>query len=463
MNIIFADNNTLKDLEIFEDKEKKSGLLLCFKNTVTQGGYNKIQELLSNPTDNINNLIERQNLIKYLSNSNNFNLDFSKEDIVFIESYLNSDVRTANSYFRIIFYAKALLYRIIFRNHYEFILIGVTKIIRFIHQLDSLRKSDFDEKIKELTIIFDSINELFGEKFFTRLLRINPSKQLSLFKTLFLDSKLRLIFKPKFKLLLNQVYLLDAFSTIGKVSKERGFCFPEFINDETSQFVIKDLFHPSIQDPVKNSIELMSNNTVFLTGPNMSGKTTLLKAIGISIYLSHLGFPVPCSSMRLTPFKSIITSIDNNDNINIGYSYFYAEVKRVKEAIERIKNYNNVLWIADELFRGTNIKDAYDASKLIIKSVSKAKGSVILSSHLIELSKDIKHFPTITFKQMETIIENEVPKFTYKLIHGISSVRLGLYILKKEKVIDNLDEILDAGNNAKDLPEVRQDLEESDD
>jgi DNA mismatch repair ATPase MutS len=445
MNVIFADNNTLKDLEIFEDKEKKSGLLLCFKNTLTQGGYNKIQELLSNPTDNINNLLDRQNLIKYLSNSDNLNLDFSKEDIGFIESYLNSDVRTANSYFKIAFYVKALLYRIIFRNHYEYIIIGVAKIIRFIHQLNLLLDSDYDEKIVELKIISDNIKETLEKKNFKKILRINPSKHLSLFKTLSLDSKFRLIFKPKFELLLNQVYLLDAFSTIGRVSKESGFCFPEFINDDTSQLVMKDFFHPMIEDPVKNSIKLISNNTIFLTGPNMSGKTTLLKAIGISVYLAHLGFPVPCSSMLLTPFKSIITSIDNNDNINIGYSYFYAEVKRVKEAIERIKNHKNVLWIADELFRGTNIKDAYDASELIIKSVSKAKGNVIISSHLIELSKDIEHIPTITFKQMETQIVNDLPKFAYKLIDGVSSVRLGLYILKKEKVIDNLDEMLDAG------------------
>ena len=98
----------------------------------------------------------------------------------------------------------------------------------------------------------------------------------------------------------------------------------------------------------------------------MAGKSTFLKALGVAIYISHLGFPVPAEKMSTTIYNGIITTINLSDNMNRGYSHFYSEVRRVKEVANKLKEKNRLLVIFDELFRGTNVKDAFDASLLII-------------------------------------------------------------------------------------------------
>ncbi len=94
----------------------------------------------------------------------------------------------------------------------------------------------------------------------------------------------------------------------------------------------------------------------------MAGKSTFMKSFGIAVYLAHMGFPVPAAGMKFSVLNGMYTTINLPDNINKGYSHFYAEVVRVRKVAESIGNSKNLLVIFDELFRGTNVKDAYDAT-----------------------------------------------------------------------------------------------------
>jgi DNA mismatch repair ATPase MutS len=118
-------------------------------------------------------------------------------------------------------------------------------------------------------------------------------------------------------------------------------------------------------------------------------------------------------------------------------------VLRVKEAASMLKSHKHSFIIFDELFRGTNVKDALDGSLLVIKGLIKWPSSVfILSSHLLELSKEISNINGFQFAYFESDVIDNKPIFSYKLNEGVSNERLGLLILENEGVNELLEPIV---------------------
>ena len=178
---------------------------------------------------------------------------------------------------------------------------------------------------------------------------------------------------------------------------------------------------------------------LFLTGSNMAGKSTLIKAMGLAIYLGHLGMGVPATSMKLTTFDGLSSNINIEDDVTKGQSYFFKEVLRVKETIEKLKSGNKWMILVDELFKGTNIVDAMQCSVDVIDGFSKVENALfIISTHLYEIAHDVQHAEHIKFKKMETIVEGDQFRFTYQLIDGISNERIGHKIMKQEGVVKML-------------------------
>ncbi|MBK6527649.1 MAG: hypothetical protein IPG07_20140 [Crocinitomicaceae bacterium] len=95
--------------------------------------------------------------------------------------------------------------------------------------------------------------------------------------------------------------------------------------------------------------------------------------------------------------------------------------------------------IFDELFRGTNVKDAYDASLLIISAFAKIRTSTFLiSTHITEIAEDLKSNATVQFNYLASKLIEAVPTYTYKLANGVSDERVGLLIVKNEGIIEIL-------------------------
>ena len=112
----------------------------------------------------------------------------------------------------------------------------------------------------------------------------------------------------------------------------------------------------------------------------------------------------------------------------------------MKEAGELLQKTNRILFIFDELFKGTNIKDAYDASRMVIgKFVLWQRNLFILSSHLIELAEESRENPAIAFYYFDSSVVDGRPLFTYKINEGVSRERLGLLILQNEGIPDLLE------------------------
>jgi DNA mismatch repair protein MutS len=200
-----------------------------------------------------------------------------------------------------------------------------------------------------------------------------------------------------------------------------------------------NLRHPCLEKAIGNDIAMdEAGNLVFLTGANMAGKSTFMKSFGITIYLAHMGFPVAANEMSFSVKDGLYTSINVPDNLSLGYSHFYAEVLRVKKVAQEIMKPLELVVIFDELFKGTNVKDAYDATLAITSAFAeKQKCFFIISTHITEAGQALQQQSTnLQFLYFPSLLTGHIPVYTYKLQQGISDDRHGMVIIKKEGILE---------------------------
>ena len=190
---------------------------------------------------------------------------------------------------------------------------------------------------------------------------------------------------------------------------------------------------------VANSVHVdHEHNVIFLTGANMAGKSTFMKSFSIAIYLAHMGFPVAAERMEFSVQDGMYTSINVADNLNMGYSHFYAEVLRVKHVAEEVSLGKNLVIIFDELFKGTNVKDAYDATVAVTEAFAENRNcSFIISTHIIEAGQTLReHCSNLKFVFFPTIMKGSIPTYTYTLQEGITNDRHGMMIINNEHIVE---------------------------
>jgi DNA mismatch repair ATPase MutS len=112
----------------------------------------------------------------------------------------------------------------------------------------------------------------------------------------------------------------------------------------------------------------------------------------------------------------------------------------VKAVAEKINRTGNLVVIFDELFRGTNVKDAHDATLAIISAFAKVRGSVFLvSSHIMEVADRLRSVGNIRFGYFHTHIEGKMPVHSYRLREGVTEERYGMLIIENEKIIEIIE------------------------
>jgi DNA mismatch repair ATPase MutS len=198
-----------------------------------------------------------------------------------------------------------------------------------------------------------------------------------------------------------------------------------------------------LETPVAYNVHLdQEQNFLFLTGANMAGKSTFIKAVGVAVYLAHVGMGVPATGLHLSLFDGLLSNIQVEDNITKGESYFFNEVQRIKKTINKINDGRNWLILIDELFKGTNVQDAMKCSTVVVEGLRKMQNALfILSTHLYEIGEGLMQFPNIQFRYFETSVNEDQLIFNYQLKTGISNDRLGYLILKREGVVNMLEKL----------------------
>src|SRR5690606_31308078 len=144
-------------------------------------------------------------------------------------------------------------------------------------------------------------------------------------------------------------------------------------------------------------------------------------------------------SFEFSVREGIYSSINVADNIGLGYSHFYAEVVRVKQAADAASAGKRLLLMFDELFKGTNVKDAYDGTLAVTEAFAKYQDCLfIISTHIIEVGEALKSTDNIQFYYMPTIMEGAKPRYPYTLEKGITEDRQGMMIIRNEGILEML-------------------------
>ncbi len=236
-------------------------------------------------------------------------------------------------------------------------------------------------------------------------------------------NKLKSELKENIPVWLDKLNELECYISIANFSfLNPDYNFPEICEDEKGKFESAKLGHPLIKREVKicNDFSMNKENEILIiTGSNMSGKSTFLKSIGVNMCLANTGAPVNADHLKLSLFE-LFTCIKVNDSVSDGISYFYAEVKRLRELLDEFGNERHlpVFFLIDEIFKGTNNKERLQGSRAYIKRLSELNGCGAVTTHDLELVYLADEINKITNYHFREEIENDKMVFDYLLHKG---------------------------------------------
>lgn len=219
------------------------------------------------------------------------------------------------------------------------------------------------------------------------------------------------------------------------------YIFPTFGADEqgrssSPRIIAKGIGHPLIQAAkrVTNDFTLDGLGSVaLLTGSNMSGKSTFLRTIGINTCLAHAGAPV-CAQFFSSPLLQVFCSLRIKDDLEEGLSYFYAEVKRLRQIWNATQNRSgpSVLFLIDEIFKGTNNRERIIGSTYYLKSLVEGNGLGLVTTHDLELAALATESQWITNYHFQEAVSNGQLVFDYRLRTGSCPTTNALRIMALE-------------------------------
>jgi len=201
-------------------------------------------------------------------------------------------------------------------------------------------------------------------------------------------------------------------------------------------FEARRLGHPLIkhEDKVVNDFAMHDLGEVMLiTGSNMAGKSTFLRTLGINLCLAYAGGPVNATSLRTAPFR-IYASIKVSDSIADGYSYFYAEVRRLKALLAALGQADQppLFFLIDEIYRGTNNRERLIGSRAYVRALVGQHCVGAISTHDLELVTLSELFPAIKNYHFREEVRGGKMIFEYRLHSGPCPTTNALKIMKLE-------------------------------
>ena len=435
-----VDKITLKDIGLF-DNEESAGLISHLNFCKTNGGRAQLDIYLSHPLSSISSIEQRQNAIKHYIDEIDFieAMKITNGSSLVIEKFFDTGFKRIPTQISL---PAAYWYQFMSASDYSLLRYSLEHLILFYDQLQKW-VAVFESK-KDNTIIELLVQKIKKYTNHPSLAALPPAHKLDNPQTVLSLCHFFLYhYKNNTLQLLEYYYELDAYYSMAMAAKNYDFIFPTWIESEQPLFEVSAAIHPLVTNAVDNKLSLNhQGNLLFLTGANMAGKSTFIKTIGIVLYLAHVGIGVPAKKLELSLFDGLITNLTIADNIVKGESYFFNEVQRIKNTIEKIIDGKKYFVLIDELFKGTNIQDAMKCSTAVIEGLQNLRNSLfIISTHLYEISDGLKGFSNIQFSYFETAVQEKELIFHYQLKEGVSQDRLGYLILEREGVVDLLKNI----------------------
>ena len=435
------DKTTYDDLSIFSHEEEFS-IFHKVNFTRTRIGKDWLLEYFNKPFSELRQIKETQQILTLiLKNEKDWPVSVTNGTIMVMEKYYETAIDDIPFDYS---YLNSLMYKLLHGPDYSIVRYSVQHFGDFIRGMHLLLELFNREECPGLLkSLMDRAAFLLDHETIRSLNSKKPDSRLSVAQHVFYGHFLRNRFKNYAIELINIYGRFDAWYSMAVATREHSLSLPVLLDQSQPALKAGSLFHMLLASPVSYDVAMdPRSNFIFLTGANMGGKSTFIKAVGIAVFLAHLGMGVPARDMELSLFDGILSNINVVDNIAKGESYFFNEVQRIKNTLVKITDGRKWLVLIDELFKGTNVEDSMKCSTTVIKGLIKINSSLfILSTHLYEIGEELKQYPNISFKYFETFVKEDQLEFSYQLKDGISNDRLGYLIMKREKVVEMLEKL----------------------
>lgn len=434
-----TDKQTLEDLNIL-GRYKTGSIFSMYEGIVTRGGERILEGMFNAPLTDYQLINNRSSIFSFFK-TKEFKFPFTQEEFDSVDQYISKGGGT-NPLLNAIDVVRMKVVKIItntpnydlLKNRVQLAINFIGRSVSFFNELSAeVGDHPFRKEVEKGIALLDD-NEL-------TLLIGREKEELSLINLLKYDRIIRNNKNKKILELLKLLSLIDVYIVVGNTSRRKNLCCAMAYDDAEKLFDITNLRHPRIDKAVGNDFVISKDkNVFFLTGANMAGKSTLMKSFGIAVYMAHMGFPVAADKMDFVVRDGLYTSINVPDDISKGYSHFYAEVLRVKHVAEEVSKAKKLLIIFDELFKGTNVKDAYDATLAVTEALAKKRNcAYMVSTHIIEVGVELgSRCSNVQFAFLPTIMSGTEPSYTYILEQGITADKHGMIIINNEKILETI-------------------------
>ena len=433
------DRQTMDELNLL-GKYRNGSVYHLFNQVKTAGGERLLDEMFQHPLKNAAAINERSDVFRYFQQAG-MSFPFDVAQVTAMREYLDSGTGKSAAFMLGDIFVKKVLSGLTRDERYRKIVQGLQATIVILKKCYTVVE-EMAADAGPYAGRVAALRQVLSDKALERLLNTDIYQALPVKTLAQYDHLLKGRFSKEMEDILSFIYELDVNIAVSNVARSRGFTYAQALAPEKNVFAVTGLGHPCIENAVGNDLSLQGDsNVLFLTGANMAGKSTLMKSIGIGIYLAHMGFPVAAGRMQFSVREGLYSSINVSDNIHLGYSHFYGEVVRVKQAALAAATGKRLLLMFDELFKGTNVKDAYDGTLAVTAAFAGYTDCLfIVSTHIIEVGEALQEYENIQFAFLPTVMEGSRPRYTYKLAEGITEDRQGMIIIRNEGILEMIGE-----------------------
>jgi DNA mismatch repair protein MutS len=432
MKLLATDEQTMTDLGIF-GKSDGRGIFNLYNRTKTRGGEDVLKNMFLHPLADEEEINRRSALINQFSQRGlSFPFDVTLFDIA--EKYLlHAEGHGRSRQSQHVLGEKEIQNGVL-------AMITIMQELRRFLELPEVAGIDAYRREK------GSIDRLLSDPVFEPVGYEKPKHRLPYTAIAAYDLLFRTQEHGKIKQLLEHIYYLDVYLSVAKMAVECKWSFARAVtvlptaDGHGSHLRLEGVYHPELSNAIRNTVAMdAGQNVIFLTGANMAGKSTFLRSVSSAMYVAHVGLPVAAGVMEFSVLDGLYTTINLPDNLGIGASHFYNEVLRVKKVAAELEKGRALLVVFDELFRGTNVKDANEGTVAITAAFAGRRNSLfIISSHIVEAGESLRQCPTIGFQYLPTRMDGHQPVYTYRLEQGITDDRHGMIIIRNEGILDIL-------------------------
>ncbi len=246
--------------------------------------------------------------------------------------------------------------------------------------------------------------------------------------------QIRPLLQARMPLWITAVAELEALCSLASLAwLHPEYTYPEQRATHPDLLVAEQLGHPllPLSVRVRNTLTVSLGEVVLITGSNMAGKSTFLRALGLNLVLAQVGAPVDAALFQVAPLR-LFCCIRLSDSLREGLSYFYAEIRRLRQLLEALEQPESppLLWLIDEIFRGTNNRERYLGSLAFVEALYGRQGAGLLTTHDLELTR-IERVPLRNFHFREQIEQGRMV-FDYRLQPGPCPTTNALKIMALE-------------------------------